>query len=85
MASRTMLALLVVTLALPLGMADHNAACSTVTDAGALAIGAPEAATIYLGSDGGVWQESNELPGLQAADCSDDDGRGHHAMDARLL
>lgn len=48
-------------------------------DASAIAVG-----PLYLGTDGTLWQESNNLAGLQRAPCSDDNGRDH-AADAQLL
>lgn len=60
--------LLALSFALPLGAAEVPS-CADVTDGSAVAL-----AGLYVGG-GGVWQESNRMPGLQTADCSDDNGR----------
>jgi len=78
------IALLVGSLALPVGFADHTPPCADVTDAGATALALPTGDTLYVGSNGGVYQEGNLMPGLQTASCGDENGR-HAPADDKLL
>lgn len=67
---RALIAALLLTTTL---FAPHvSAAAPCAPEAGATAIG-----PLYLAADLTIWQESNNLGGLQRATCEDDNGRGH--------